>query len=280
MHDQGYCRSCGGKLSPYPTRRHLSLARCSLCGVVCREPQPSAAELSRRFRGRYFTGGEVDGYSDYRLLESSYRRHARLLLRRIDALVGGRAGSLVEIGCAAGYFLDEARRRGWRVAGIEPNEDMARIARDELAVDVRTATLLDAPHIPPADVVVLLDVLEHLTEPREVESRLHQMVRPGGLLFIETWDSDSLTARVLGERWHQWSQLVPYYHTHHSLDALFPPERWEPFSWRMGAKWIPLWRGLEILGYGVPAGRERSIPWRWNVLYIAGDLVNVAYHRR
>jgi hypothetical protein len=106
------------------------------------------------------------------------------------------------------------------------------------------------------------------------------MVRPGGLLFIVTWDSDSLTARVLGERWHQWSQLVPYYYTHHSLDVLFPPERWEPFSWRMGAKWIPLWRGLEILGCRVPAGRERSIPWRWNVLYIAGDLVNVAYHRR
>ena len=35
-----------------------------------------------------------------------------------------------------------------------------------------------------------------------MESRLHQMVRPGGLLFIETGDSDSLTPPVLGGRWH------------------------------------------------------------------------------
>jgi SAM-dependent methyltransferase len=280
MHDQGYCRVCGGKLTCYPARRQLSLARCTLCGVVCLEPQPAATQLARRFRGGYFTGGEVDSYSDYRRLEPSYRRHSRSLLRRIGALVGSRVGSLIEIGCAAGYFLDEARRQGWQVAGLEPNEDMARIAHEELGIDVCTTTLHDAPHIPPADVVVLLNALEHITRPREVESRLHEMVRPGGLLFIETWDSDSLVARMLGEHWHQWSPLVPYYYTHGSLDALFPPERWEPLDWRKGVKRIPLWRGLEILGRGVRAGRKQSVPWRWDVLYFAGDLVNAAYHRR
>ncbi len=280
MNDQGYCRSCGGKLAPHPDRRQLALARCTGCGVICQEPEPDAAELARRFRGEYFAGGEGDGYSDYRRPEPSYRRHSRFLLRRIRALNGGRTGTLVEIGCAAGYFLDEARRAGWRVAGLEPNDDMARIARDELRLDVRTATLRDATSFPPADVVVLLNVLEHLTEPREVESRLHEMVRPGGLLFIETWDSSSIAARMLGDRWHQWSPLVPYYYTRRSLDTLFPPERWEAASWRFGIKQIPLWRGLEILGRGASAGREQSIPWRWDVPYIAGDLVNAAYHRR
>jgi len=280
MNNQEYCRCCGGKLAPHPARRQLALARCTSCGLICQEPEPDAAELARRFRGAYFAGGEHNGYSDYRRLETSYRRHSRYLLRRIRALNGGRTGTLIEIGCAAGYFLDEARLQGWHVAGLEPNEDMASIARCELGLDVRTTTLDDAASLFRADVVVLLNVLEHLTEPTEVESLLHEMVCPGGLLFIETWDSASLTARTLGERWHQWSPLVPYYHTRASLDNLFTAERWEPACWRTGIKWIPLWRGLEILSFGASAGREQSAPWRWNVPYIAGDLVNAAYHRR
>jgi SAM-dependent methyltransferase len=186
---------------------------------------------------------------------------------------------LLEVGCAAGYFLDEARSAGWAVSGVEPNGQMAELARSLLGLDVQTAQLGNASALDAAEVVVLLNVLEHLPAPRAVERQLSEVVRPGGILFLETWDAASMSARLLRGRWHQWSPLVPYYHCRRSLDALFPASRWQPACWRKSAKWIPLWRGLEIVGIRAGATLRHRWPWRWHVPYQTGDLVQAAYRR-
>src|SRR5690606_4572283 len=61
--------------------------------------------------------------------------------RRLDRIEAVRSpGRLVDVGCGSGEVLRAARRRGWEVAGAEPVEESARIAR-ERGLDVRTAVL-------------------------------------------------------------------------------------------------------------------------------------------
>ena len=51
---------------------------------------------------------------------------------------------MLDLGCWVGFLLDEARRRGWSVTGVEPSEFASRFARERLGLDVREGGLFEA----------------------------------------------------------------------------------------------------------------------------------------
>src|SRR6202007_1451375 len=103
-------------------------------GLVFVGAVPSREQLIAMYDVSYYEDGGQPGYAGYAEAEQRKRHHDPTLLDQIEAL--GQRGDLLEIGCAYGYFLDEARRRGWRVRGVEPSEHAARYAIDELGLEV------------------------------------------------------------------------------------------------------------------------------------------------
>lgn len=271
------CRVCRvGRLHARHPVRGLALARCTSCGVTCLEPEPSRDSLLDTFQDSYFQGGHSDGYRDYLAIEPAVRRQARRYLETVTRLdPGGR--TLLDVGCAAGFLLAEAEAAGWQVSGVEPSPGMAREARRRIAGAVTVGDLAALPaRTTPVHVLTMVNVLEHLTQPAEVAARLAQLVRPGGILLIETWNVEALAARLLGARWHQWSPLVPYYYTRRALHVLLGNE-FREVRWRRVAKWIPLARGAEILGSSIARrlGRAGNVC----VPYFTGDLVVSCWRR-
>ncbi|MFQ5507657.1 MAG: class I SAM-dependent methyltransferase [Planctomycetota bacterium] len=111
-------------------------------------------------------------------------------------------GHLLEVGCAVGGFLDAASRRGWQALGIELAEPLARHARESRGLDVRQGTV-DTVDIEPGscDVAVLLDVIEHVIDPKALLARLGVFVRRGDALLLLTPNVSGLGARCLGPAW-------------------------------------------------------------------------------
>src|SRR5207249_515472 len=98
-------------LSPtcHRTGEHGDLYECRECGTVHQPSLPPGAELADLYRGM-----RDDAY----LAEEPGRR--RTAARLLDAI--GRyvpAGRLLDVGCGHGLLLDEARRRGYEVEGVE-----------------------------------------------------------------------------------------------------------------------------------------------------------------
>jgi 2-polyprenyl-3-methyl-5-hydroxy-6-metoxy-1,4-benzoquinol methylase len=136
--------------------------------------------------------------------EEGRRREARRLL----GLLGRYAprGRLLEIGCGYGLLLDEARKRGYEVEGVELSRDAVRYARERLSLPVHDLALEDGalPSVLGSeryDAVLAIDVLEHLDEPTVALDRMRGLLVRGGALLIVTSDPSSLVARVLGKRW-------------------------------------------------------------------------------
>ena len=109
------------------------------------------------------------------------------------------AGTLLEIGCHAGVLLDRFRRQGWTVSGVEPDPRAAAFARTHYGLDVVPCTLEEAGFAPARfDAAVMLHVIEHLDDPAGTLRSIAQVLRPGGLLVVETPTYDTWMYQLLG----------------------------------------------------------------------------------
>jgi 2-polyprenyl-3-methyl-5-hydroxy-6-metoxy-1,4-benzoquinol methylase len=112
-------------------------------------------------------------------------------------------GQLLDLGCYCGLLLDLARARGWDATGVEPEETARRYAAEHLGLNVFSGTLDQAAFpLDSFDVIVSLQVFEHLLDPRENLDQITRVLKPGGLLVIEVPGIDNLGFRLLG-RWHR-----------------------------------------------------------------------------
>jgi 2-polyprenyl-3-methyl-5-hydroxy-6-metoxy-1,4-benzoquinol methylase len=110
-------------------------------------------------------------------------------------------GALLEVGSAFGWFLDAARARGWRVSGIEAAPAPAGVRSAESEACTHTGTVEEAPLAGPYDAIVLVQVIEHLADPRAVLEALVAALAPRGVIFIETPNLAGLSARLHIPRW-------------------------------------------------------------------------------
>jgi 2-polyprenyl-3-methyl-5-hydroxy-6-metoxy-1,4-benzoquinol methylase len=189
----------------------FQIVQCPRCGLLFRARLPAISEIQPIYGADYFSQGHEDGqgYADYLGDEDVHR----LLARRRLALLGryGATGPLLDIGCAAGFFLDEARTLGWPVEGVDVSEEMVRFARDELGLPVATGTSTTYESQRESyGAVTMWDYIEHSVDPVEELRRAHALLAPsGGLLGLSTGDASALVARLSGSRWHL---LTPRHH--------------------------------------------------------------------
>jgi 2-polyprenyl-3-methyl-5-hydroxy-6-metoxy-1,4-benzoquinol methylase len=128
-------------------------------------------------------------------------------------------GQLLEIGCSTGELLCEARER-FAVTGIEADADSSCVARAR-GLNCIAGTIADAALTPGSfDVAVLYHVIEHLPSPHTALTELRELIRPNGLLVLETPNIETIWFSLLRERWRQ---LIPdhrYFFTPSTLTAL------------------------------------------------------------
>lgn len=105
----------------------------------------------------------------------------------IEPLLPASAGRVLEIGCGGGgtlSWLKETKRAQW-TAGIELSTEAAEIARgrvDEVLCGDADELLAQFP-AGSFDLILCLDVLEHLVDPWATLSKLHDLLRPGGRII-------------------------------------------------------------------------------------------------
>jgi 2-polyprenyl-3-methyl-5-hydroxy-6-metoxy-1,4-benzoquinol methylase len=167
-------------------------------------PRPSSAEILRRYSADYFHCERPvwGGYEDYLADEPEIRATFARRLRRLRArLTLPSAARVLDVGCAAGFFMETARDEGFEVVGVEPCGEMAAAARVR-GLDVQAAAIEQA-ELPAEsfDLVTLWDVVEHLADPRAALAAVEKWTKPGGYVVLTTPDAGAWLALLLRSRW-------------------------------------------------------------------------------
>ncbi len=206
------CPLCpeGTPAAPYHEEAGYQAVQCSGCGLVYVTPRPGEDEMKRLYEGQD-THIDVAAQIAKRHRKRAESRAALEVLSRYAT--GGR---LLEIGIGAGYFLDEARRRGFDVEGLDINAHFARFAREALGLRVTEGTLRSAPLEPGVyDVVFHRNVLSHLAYPVAEIARMGELLRAGGVMLFETGN----VAELPGESFRGTDALALPDHLFHFSEA-------------------------------------------------------------
>lgn len=107
---------------------------------------------------------------------------------------------LLDIGCGNGEFLYLVRRAGWQIAGVEPDNNARKIAKDSgIAVRPSLRDWEDAKDS--FDFATASHVIEHVHDPRQFLCDIHDLLRPQGRLYIQTPNIDASTHQRFGKYW-------------------------------------------------------------------------------
>jgi 2-polyprenyl-3-methyl-5-hydroxy-6-metoxy-1,4-benzoquinol methylase len=214
------CKGCGsGYLDPRPTRETIGLAY-SRYFTHTGQWRKSSRELNMP---KQFLRALSNGYFNWRfgtdfrpasalgpwLARLSPGRRANLDAtgRHLPKHSGGR--TLLDVGCGNGNFLEFAQAAGWHAEGLDQDskalEHCIRKGLRAYHGDISAVAAKSGPF----DVITLYHVIEHVHDPGALLQSCQQLLKPEGLLLIETPNVDSLGH---GRYRHNWYPLDPPRH--------------------------------------------------------------------
>ncbi len=124
--------------------------------------------------------------------------------------------SILDIGAGTGDFLVSCQQDGWKVTGVEPNENAKNIAQEKLGKTLNSEFSSLTHH--KFDVITMWHVLEHMPDINDTIETLKNLLKPDGTLVVAVPNHKSYDAGYYGKFWAAYD--VPRHLWHFSQAAI------------------------------------------------------------
>jgi SAM-dependent methyltransferase len=196
------CQICNGPSSIAFSIRNYDILKCNDCNHYYTDLAISPENIQEIYSDNYFNGGGA-GYPDYLIEKEILLRQGEYYARKIRKFIN--PGKVLDVGSAAGFILKGFENMGWKGTGIEPNETMVEYGTKNLELDLYHDTLETFKPDSKFHLVIMIQVIAHLSDVNLSISKISDLLEPGGFLLVETWNRSSITARLFGKHWHEYS---------------------------------------------------------------------------
>lgn len=175
--------------------------RCNNCALAFVHPIPPDEYLTN-FYSRFHAHLEEGG--GYEMTESRVSADFPAKIRMIQEESREKKIRLLDVGCGKGFFVKACLDVGIEAEGIDLSDTAIRFATEVLSVKATCGKIEDAAHsLGQFDVVTFWATIEHLAKPIETLRAINSVLKPGGVLFLDTGVGDDWLDRVL-PGFNQW----------------------------------------------------------------------------
>ena len=151
-------------------------------------------------------------------------------------------GRLLDIGAGSGILIEQAKKLGFEAMGVEPSIELQTRAVQH-GLNVHLGVL---PHIDirgPFDIITVVDVIEHVSDPIGLLRQARELLAPDGLLLVTTPDRGSVAALLMGWKWWHYRVAHIGYFDRATLGATIGKSGFELSalkrpSWRFPASYL------------------------------------------
>lgn len=247
------CKLCGERTAaPRYRLKNTELMVCSACDFhFISQLDTLPTEISDE-------EGRTLDVTAWNFIEGKLKQNRRQLAKRL-ALVAEhlplKGKTALDIGAGVGLFSRMLHEAGAVAEGIEPQRIFRQFAREKYGLTLRAETI-DKPFWQEGfaeyfDLVTLWDTLEHLNFPVETLRDAARVLKPGGLLFLDTPSRDSLYYRV-----SEWSYRLSKGANPLFLSSLYSPR---PFRHKQIFTVRQLTDLIEKLNFELVAGERAGV---------------------
>jgi len=162
--------------------------KCRNCGFIFIDHAFTPEEIDDMYSEDYFHQNDyIENITGRTYIANKYLTVVEQYIKK---------GRLLDVGCAGGVLLKLAKEHGFEVQGVEISEYATNVAK-EMGIDVKNSTLEDANFDPRSfDVIILLHVLEHLTDPLETLQEANRILKDDGIMVIDVPNVNMLGPKV------------------------------------------------------------------------------------
>lgn len=171
----------------YHKINHYSYYFCKNCTTLFLHPKPPSQDIIRYYK-QQFT------YSAGGLNEKLIRQRAKLIIGQL-LLLNPKGKTLIDIGSGYGFFVNEARRHGLSAIGIEPSKKLYPTPINRIiGVNIKNVSFEQfylKNKTSKYDFITMIHTIEHIPNPQTLILKATKLLKPGGILYLETPNLDS-----------------------------------------------------------------------------------------
>lgn len=179
----------------------LNYVKCNNCGTIYINPREHLNKIQKIYNKDYFKSTHY--YLDYLAEEKNIRKLSKEILSELKG-INQNNKNILEVGCATGFFLSEAKKRGYNVEGIEISKFASDYAKKKFNINVYNGTIENFKTKNKFNVIVLLDVIEHVLSIDSLFKRIKELCENDSILIISTPITDNILVKTLKKRWIQY----------------------------------------------------------------------------
>lgn len=193
------------------SKEHFQLVKCTRCGLVFIQNRPDKNSI-----GKYYESVNYISHTDSHknLLANIYQlvrqwnvgKKYRMIKRYVPQ------GSILDIGCGTGDFLNHFLKKNWNVTGIEPSDSAREIANRKNNQQIFEEKKLPSFSNKTFDVVTMWHVLEHVHELNQRVETVHRLLKDDGVFIFSVPIYESWDATHYDTFWAAWDVPRHLYH--------------------------------------------------------------------
>jgi len=243
------CPLCYEKSYPSFIKNSHQIMACSTCSYEFIQINDSFNHVLSVYDDFYFEAGDA-GYPNYLENEQLLIKKGERYSRWIAKLT--RPGRIFDIGSAAGFFLKGFINKGWTGQGLEPNMKMVKYANDTLGLDVKPGVIENYQSDDKYDLLTMIQVVPHFFDLEMAFVNAANLTKEGGFWLIESWNKNSITAKIFGKNWHEYNPpSVIRWFSKTSLENYVKKYGFKLIFWKHPVTWISAKHGKNIIEYNL-----------------------------
>jgi 2-polyprenyl-3-methyl-5-hydroxy-6-metoxy-1,4-benzoquinol methylase len=194
------------------SHKEFTIQQCNTCNFLLTNPRPTEEEI-----GAYYQSSDYISHHDEAkdLMSSVYISVRDYTINQKIKLINRlspKKGSLLDIGCGTGNFIQAVKKDGWKISGTEPDPGARTVASSRVGDLISEGISVPQLSEKSFDVITLWHVLEHIHQLNESLTWVKNHLNEDGTIVIAVPNPQSHDAKKYGRFWAAYDVPRHLYH--------------------------------------------------------------------
>lgn len=193
--------------------KSFAIMECGQCGLRFTQDVPGPEAISPYYKAEEYISHTNTSKGLVNRIYKFVRQRTMIRKRKlVEASTGITKGKILDLGSGVGSFVNEMKQHGWQVAGIEPDEDARKVAKELYQIDLSPTEEFYRLAANSFDAITMWHVLEHVHDLHDYIRQLRNILAEKGRLLIAVPNYTSFDAKQYGAYWAAYDVPRHLYH--------------------------------------------------------------------